>query len=376
MKINSQFDSGNIRVVSCEDIENIVLEIEKDTHSDFFQWFHFKLHTNTFETHTISIQGLEQSAYPEGWTDYQALASYDHDTWFRVESSYHKGVLTINFTPEHESVYFAYFAPYSYERHLQLVGLCQTHFLCQHHLLGLTHDGREINLLHVQDQQSDLPKHKIWITARQHPGETMAQWLVEGLLTRLLDEHDGIANALLQTCEFFIVPNMNPDGSVRGNLRTNALGINLNREWQNPSIESSPEVYYVLEKMNQTGVDCFIDVHGDEALPYVFVAGCEGNPNYSDKISDLENTFKRSLLDVSAEFQDQFGYPKDEPGDANLNIASNAVGHRFDCLAYTLEMPFKDNANLPDQAYGWSPERSKQLGKDMLVSILAVSKQI
>ena len=30
---------------------------------------------------------------------------------------------------------------------------------------------------------------------------------------------------------FHIVPNMNPDGSVRGHLRTNACGANLNREW-------------------------------------------------------------------------------------------------------------------------------------------------
>ena len=38
------------------------------------------------------------------------------------------------------------------------------------------------------------------------------------------------------------VPNMNPDGSYRGHLRTNASGANLNREWKNPTLERSPEV--------------------------------------------------------------------------------------------------------------------------------------
>lgn len=35
---------------------------------------------------------------------------------------------------------------------------------------------------------------------------------------------------------------MNPDGSYRGHLRTNASGANLNREWKEPTLEKSPEV--------------------------------------------------------------------------------------------------------------------------------------
>ena len=37
------------------------------------------------------------------------------------------------------------------------------------------------------------------------------------------------------------VPNMNPDGSWRGHLRTNASGANLNREWADPTPHASPE---------------------------------------------------------------------------------------------------------------------------------------
>lgn len=38
------------------------------------------------------------------------------------------------------------------------------------------------------------------------------------------------------------MPNVNPDGSIRGHLRTNAAGANLNREWKDPTLERSPEV--------------------------------------------------------------------------------------------------------------------------------------
>ena len=37
-----------------------------------------------------------------------------------------------------------------------------------------------------------------------------------------------------------IISEMNPDGSVRGNLRANTAGFNLNREWQTPSMEKVP----------------------------------------------------------------------------------------------------------------------------------------
>ncbi len=88
----------------------------------------------------------------------------------------------------------------------------------------------------------------------------MAEWFVEGLVQRLLDETDTVGRALLNKAVFYVVPNMNPDGSARGHLRLNAIGVNLNREWQTPSLEKSPEVFYVREKMLATGVDMFLDI--------------------------------------------------------------------------------------------------------------------
>lgn len=220
--------------------------------------------------------------------------------------------------------------------------------------------------------EPDDSKKKIWIIARQHPGETMAEWFVEGLLDRLLDEDDGVARALLAKSVFYIVPNMNPDGSVRGHLRTNAVGVNLNREWQNPSMEKSPEVFLVRQKMLEVGLDMLLDVHGDENLPYNFVAGAEGVPSYNDKMARLEASFKQAFVTVTPEFQTRYGYERDEPGKANLTVCSNWVAEQFKTLAYTLEMPFKDNANLPDDAFGWSDVRAMKLGQDSLAAILAV----
>ena len=48
-------------------------------------------------------------------------------------------------------------------------------------------------------------KRKIWMISRQHPGETMAEWFVEGFLRRLLDTHDGLAKRLLREAVFYVV---------------------------------------------------------------------------------------------------------------------------------------------------------------------------
>jgi murein tripeptide amidase MpaA len=199
----------------------------------------------------------------------------------------------------------------------------------------------------------------------------MAEWFIEGFLERLLDGDDSVSRLLLQRCVFHVVPNMNPDGSVRGNLRTNAAGANLNREWAAPSMERSPEVFLVRQKMRETGVDLCLDVHGDEALPYNFVVGSEGNPGYTEHVAALEDAFKTSWLANCPDFQDQHNYGRVEPGAANPTLATNWVAQQFGCLALTIEMPFKDNADHPDAAAGWSGERSRRLGASVLQPLLA-----
>jgi murein tripeptide amidase MpaA len=125
-------------------------------------------------------------------------------------------------------------------------------------------------------------------------------------------------------------------------------------------------VLAVLKAMQESGVDAAMDVHGDEAIPQVFIAGFEGIPSITDRQLALLTAFKQRLERISPDFQTRIGYPVAKPGKANLTMGTNAVAERFGCLAMTLEMPFKDNDDLPDATYGWSPERSMALGRDCL----------
>ena len=367
IKISSQFDAGAIDIVSATSAGAIDLKIRKDSHADITQWFYFRLQGAQGEACTIRFLNAGQSAYPDGWKDYQAMASYDRINWFRVPTDFDGDVMTISHTPGMDSVYYAYFEPYSWERHLELLDRAQMSEHVRLHDLGSTIDGRDMNLLVIGDPAA---AKKVWVIARQHPGETMAEWFVEGMLDALLDPADPHARQCLKEAVFYVVPNMNPDGSVRGNLRTNAAGANLNREWNTPTMERSPEVFLVKQKMLETGCDLFLDVHGDEGLPYVFVAGSAAMPGFTAEQAAQEKRFAAHFKTASPDFQDVHGYG-DSPYTADtITMGSPHMTHAFGCLSLTLELPFKDNANDPDPHSGWDGARSARLGGAVLQAIL------
>ena len=369
MHIDSHFDSGNIDVIELLDNNIANLRIKKDAGDEHMQWFHFRVDGAKDKGVTLRIVNAGDASYPKAWNGYRVCTSVDRQTWTRVDTNFEDGVLTIAHQPEGQMQWYAYFAPHSHEQHLDLLAECQLTGLAHIDRLGSTVDGRDLHRLTVGSGPL-----KFWVIGRQHPGESMASWWMEGFLDRLLDPSDAIARRLREEVTFHVVPHMNPDGAIRGHLRCNAAGANLNREWAEPSLERSPEVYHTRAAMDASGVDFCLDVHGDEELPYNFLSGAEGIPGYeTSRLPELCEVFAAAYQRANPDLQREHGYAVSAPGEANLTMCTNAVAHRFQCPAYTLEMPFKDNANAPDLNFGWSPERSAQLGASGLDALSALA---
>lgn len=375
--VNSHFDSGNIEVLDMADAGNMRLAIHKDPYCStdnaaHAMWFNYRLTGVRDLPLTMHLTNAGHCSFPAAWQGYSACASYDLQHWFRVPTTYDadSGVLSISHTPQADAVQYAYFAPFTYDRHQQLVARMQAKPGVRLHMIGETLDGHDLDMLVLGE--AGPAKRSVWIMARQHPGESQAEWFAEGLLERLTDPADAVARHLLRDAVVYVVPNANPDGTWRGHLRTNAAGRNMNRDWAAPCAEESPEVFHLLREMDARGVDLCVDVHGDEELPYVFIAGAEGIPGWSERLAALQTEFSAAFKRASPDFQTQFGYAVDAPGEANMGIATNQIAQRFDCLSVTLEMPFKDNANCPCEVQGWSPERCINLGASLLPAIYEV----
>jgi len=371
IQICSAFDSGNIEVLSI-DGDEVRLKIRRDHESDFFQWFHFRVSGAKGRPLTLRITGLNGSAYPMGWPGYKACVSEDRQLWTRAETSWDEsadaGSIVIRYMPASDLAWFAYFAPYSMERHHDLVSRIAAAPGATYRCLGSTLDGQPLDCLEFGDGPVE-----VWLYARQHPGESMAEWWMEGALELLADPANSTARELRRRCRLHLVPNANPDGSARGHLRTNAVGVNLNREWESPSLERSPEIVALRGAMDASGVDFAIDVHGDEAIPAVFLAGFDGIPSLRPEQTEGYRRYARILERRTPDFQTQRGYPVAPPGRANLAMSTNQLAERFvarGAVSMTLEMPFKDHDPAADPRQGWSPERSKQLGRDCLGALL------
>ncbi|MEA1877951.1 MAG: M14-type cytosolic carboxypeptidase [Bacteroidota bacterium] len=377
MEISANFDGGNIIFDSARQTDSAnhaYLRIRKDIGAEFMQWFYFRAQNVKFQHLVIHITNASEAFSPEGWSGYQVCISYDRKKWVRCNTHYDGNELKIELDSEHNMVYFAYFPPFSYEQHLDLVAKAQISPLCNIDALGKTVESRDIDLLTIGEPSDS--KKKIWILGRQHAGESMASWFVKGMIERLLDANDAVSIKLLSQAVFYVIPSMNLDGNIAGNIRVNGAGRDLNREWANPSEEFSPEVFYVKNKMLSIGVDMCLDIHGDEELPYNFVSRIDGIPNFDERLAKQQKMFSEAWKIISPDFQDKYGYPVDKPGKANLSICSKNIANTFRCLALTVEMPFKDNANLPDPEQGWSVSRSEGFGASLISTLLMIVNEL
>ncbi|CAL8315840.1 unnamed protein product [Merluccius merluccius] len=127
-------------------------------------------------------------------------------------------------------------------------------------------DGNRVDLLTVtncsgmvEEREARLPKlfpdtntprpHRFpgkrvfFLSSRVHPGETPAAFVFNGFLAFILRRDDPRAHALRSMFVFKLIPMLNPDGVVRGHYRTDSRGVNLNRQYLNPSPELHPSIY-------------------------------------------------------------------------------------------------------------------------------------
>ncbi len=366
LQIDCAFDGGNIEPVAVT-ADGADLNIRRDSNGNWYQWFYFRVRGGAGRNLTLRIVNAGQSSYAEGWNGYRARVSADNTGWRLADTAYADGVLEIRHRADANEIWFAFFAPYDMDRHRRFVEQAAAYPAVTARTLGKSVDGRDIACVSLGDGPRQL-----WLLGRQHSGETMGSWWMEGAFARLTDPADPVAARLLKAARVHLVPTVNVDGAARGNLRGNAAGLDLNRQWHGPDPEKAPEVAAVLAAMDETGVDLCLDIHGDETIPHVFIDGCDADPMALPAQVAGVQAFKAALLEASPAFQTKVGYPVTYGGDAAPGMCCRAVARRYGGIGMTLEMPFKDCLEAPDPAEGWSSSASAAMGRSCLEAALAV----
>ncbi|MCY3906527.1 MAG: M14-type cytosolic carboxypeptidase [Anaerolineaceae bacterium] len=340
MEITADFDGGNVIVDKVKG-PSASLRIRPDSNAPFFQWFYFRAEGVAGETRQFAIGNAAHASYPGAWPRYRVLASADHINWQRLPTNYVNGVLTFTHERAPETASYAFFVPYPETRRRALLTVATGTPGVERRSIGRSVQGRSLDMLVFGEETGG---ERIWVIARQHAGEPMAEWAAEGLVRRLLDQDDEVATELKARTTISVIPNANPDGSALGNLRANADGVDLNRDWKEAA-SASPEVAAIKRAVEHDGVDYFIDIHGDETRPYIWVVPSAVHLDPAAARKALH--FVLELARLQPELQPPpVGIEGEDAAEAGMSV--NFIATTFGCPAWTLELPFPEVPGFGD----------------------------
>jgi hypothetical protein len=136
------------------------------------------------------------------------------------------------------TLYVARLEPYRLSDLDRLIGSIRRHPRVQLTTIGKTSEGRELEMIRIGDLRAP---YRVFLRARAHPWESGSNWIVQGLVERLIRD-DADARKFLEHYAVYILPMANKDGVAHGMTRFNVNGKDLNRNWDKPADrELAPE---------------------------------------------------------------------------------------------------------------------------------------
>ena len=196
-----------------------------------------------------------------------SFVSTDGQSWQPAEMELLEGNrLKLELTMQADSMYVARLEPYrlsDLERFLEVIAADPRVAITE---IGKTVEGRPLEIIRVGNKAAP---HRVLLRARAHPWEPGGNWVLEGLVGRLLDDSPR-SQAFLKSYCVYLMPMANKDGVARGWTRFNLRGKDLNRNWD---VKSDPELCpenHALETWIERQIaegrrpDFMIDWHNDQ----------------------------------------------------------------------------------------------------------------
>jgi len=173
----------------------------------------------------------------KGWQRGGTDVCYYQNSMKRKNSGYYYTLTwSATFKHDNDTAYFAHCYPYTYTdlcRYLdQLESDPKKKNRMRRRTMTQTLAKNNVDMLTITSFNSDpeAAKHKkgIVLSARVHPGETCASYMMKGIIDYLTGPTLN-AKILRDNFEFKIIPMLNPDGVINGNTRCSLAGVDLNR---------------------------------------------------------------------------------------------------------------------------------------------------
>uniref|UniRef100_A0A3Q2DND4 Cytosolic carboxypeptidase 2 n=1 Tax=Cyprinodon variegatus TaxID=28743 RepID=A0A3Q2DND4_CYPVA len=319
LEFESRFESGNLQKAIQVGVYDYELTLRADMYTEkHTQWFYFRVRNmkagvtyrftiiNLMKKSSLYSQGMRPLLYSEraaeedgiGWQRVGSNILYYHNcTQSDAAINLYSLTWTFQFPYDSDTCYLAHCYPYTYSR-LQgylkqissnpaVASYCKVRILCN------SLAGNAVYVITITSRgtsREDVRSRKaVVVTARVHPGETNASWMMEGFLDFLLGDSED-AQVLRDNFVFKVVPMLNPDGVVVGNYRCSLAGRDLNRNYKTLLKDSFPCVWHTRDMverlMTEKEVVLYCDFHGHNRKNNVFMYGCNSRGNASIKLQE------------------------------------------------------------------------------------------
>nr|NP_001245657.1 Nna1 carboxypeptidase, isoform G [Drosophila melanogaster]AFH07371.1 Nna1 carboxypeptidase, isoform G [Drosophila melanogaster] len=327
LEFESRFESGNLAKAVQITPTYYELYLRPDLYtSRSKQWFYFRVRrtrrkmlyrfsiVNLVKSDSLYNDGMQPVMYStlgakeksEGWRrcgdnicyyrndDESASSSANEDD---EDNSTYTLTFTIEFEHDDDTVFFAHSYPYTYsdlqdylmeiQRHPVKSKFCKLRLLCR------TLAGNNVYYLTVtapsSNEENMRRKKSIVVSARVHPSETPASWMMKGLMDFITGD-TTVAKRLRHKFIFKLVPMLNPDGVIVGNTRNSLTGKDLNRQYRTVIRETYPSIWYtkamIRRLIEECGVAMYCDMHAHSRKHNIFIYGCENKRNPEKKLTE------------------------------------------------------------------------------------------
>jgi hypothetical protein len=215
---------------------NLIYDQERLSPNRAAGHFHFRIQAEKGRKLTLEFNNLENvwNGKPGSVAKEvkQVVVSQDGKNWTAVPTeSPEIGRVRVMLEMPGPSLFVARAEPYRVSDLNRFLTEIKASPLVKIETIGKTVQGRDLEIIRVGND--DAPNH-VFIRARAHPWEPVGNWVVEGLVHRLL-KGDADAQRCLALYNVCILPMANKDGVERGGTRFNLGGWDLNRKWDKPA---------------------------------------------------------------------------------------------------------------------------------------------
>jgi hypothetical protein len=254
MLIDADFPGGNVQIYEIKDDH---VQFGPDNRDSVTGWFYWCFRVRQAQGRTLRFQPCRKNLM----TSLAPAVSYDAGqswTWLERACVQEDDSFTLTIPADANEVRLCMTIPYTHEnleafsnRH---IGRWQVGALC------VTQKGTAVPIWRI-GPSAERASHRAMITARHHCCESMASFVVEGIIEAAL-ANDELGKWWQQHVNLTVIPFVDYDGVVAGDQGKNRHPRDHNRDYDgNPIYPQTPAIEQEVKRLAALGLDVTFDMH-------------------------------------------------------------------------------------------------------------------